>query len=62
VGRERTEQYDLEGKLHNPAEPGGRLRMKQHLDETKGAKVSNMRDDFCPTNSRVAECLGLPDT
>lgn len=60
VGPERMQHYDLEGRLHYPAKPGGQLRLKMYLDESPGIKASNLWDDIYPINSQAQERLGYP--
>lgn len=60
VCREVMEQYDREGRLYFPKDPGGRLRLKRFLDETQGERIQNLWDDIPPINSQAAERLGYP--
>ena len=55
----RLQQYDNENRLHFP-KPGGQLRLKMYLDESKGARVQNLWDDIPPINSQAQERLGYP--
>lgn len=57
---ERMKQYDRQGRLHFPAKPGGQLRLKMYLDESKGVKIQNLWDDIFPVNSQAAERVGYP--
>jgi site-specific DNA-methyltransferase (adenine-specific) len=60
VSREVMERYDSEGRLYFPKEPGGRLRLKRFLDETKGHKLQSLWEDIPPINSQAQERLGYP--
>jgi len=55
----RMEKYDREGRLHFP-KPGGHLRLKMFLDESKGMHMQNVWDDIFPINSQAQERLGYP--
>jgi DNA modification methylase len=57
---DRMRQYDREGRLHFPTKPGGQLRLKMYLDESRGARVQNLWDDIPPLNSQARERLGYP--
>lgn len=54
------ERYDREDRLYFPKDPGGRLRLKRYLDETKGEKIQNVWTDIAPINSQAEERLGYP--
>jgi site-specific DNA-methyltransferase (adenine-specific) len=60
ICREKMEQYDLEGRLSFPRDPGGRIRLKLYLDESQGQPLQNLWDDIPPLNSQAAERLGYP--
>ena len=60
ISREKMERYDLEGRLHFPKEPSGRIRMKLYLDETEGRAMQTLWDDIPPINSQAQERLGYP--
>jgi site-specific DNA-methyltransferase (adenine-specific) len=54
------QKYDDEGRLHFPTKPGGQLRLKMYLHESRGVKLQNLWDDIHPVNSQAAERLGYP--
>jgi site-specific DNA-methyltransferase (adenine-specific) len=58
--RVRMQKYDDEGRLHFPTKPGGQLRLKMYLHESRGVKLQNLWDDIHPVNSQAAERLGYP--
>lgn len=60
INREKMEQWDREGRLHFPKEPGGRLRRKRYLDELKGMPVQNLWTDITEINSQAMERLDYP--
>lgn len=57
---ERMKKYDKENRLHFPAKPDGKLRLKMYLDESPGVKLQNLWDDIPPVNSQAAERLDYP--
>ncbi|NMN58018.1 site-specific DNA-methyltransferase (adenine-specific) [Xanthobacter sp. SG618] len=60
VKLERMQAYDSEGRLHYPARPGGQLRVKQYLDESKGVRLQNLWTDIPALNSQAKERIGYP--
>lgn len=60
ISREKMEQWDREGRLHFPKEPGGRLRRKRFLDELRGMPVQNLWTDIPEINSQADERIGYP--
>jgi DNA modification methylase len=60
ISKERMEQLDREGRLYFPKDPGGKIRLKQYLDEMKGVPVSDTWVDIPPINSQAQERLGYP--
>jgi site-specific DNA-methyltransferase (adenine-specific) len=53
-------RYDRENRLHFPTKPGGQLRLKMYLDESKGVKVQSLWEDIPPINSQAVERVGWP--
>ena len=39
ISREKMEQWDKEGKIYFPKDPGGRLRRKSYADELRGMPI-----------------------
>jgi len=60
VSIEKMRKLDEEGRLHFPAKPDGRMRLKQFADESLGVKLQNLWDDISPIGSQAAERLGYP--
>lgn len=60
ISREKMEQYDRDGMLYFPKDPGGRIRLKLYLDTSQGRPLQNLWDDIPPINSQAAERLGYP--
>ncbi|PZO91689.1 MAG: site-specific DNA-methyltransferase [Sphingomonas sanxanigenens] len=60
VSLEKMRRYDMEGRLHFPTNPDGRLRRKFYADETPGAKLQNLWDDISPIGAQAQERLGYP--
>jgi site-specific DNA-methyltransferase (adenine-specific) len=60
VTLEKMRQYDRDGRLHFPKNPGGRLRRKFYADETPGVKLQNLWDDIPPIGAQAQERLGYP--
>lgn len=56
---DRMEKYDREGRLYFP-KPGGQLRLKMYLDESRGVQIQNLWDDIPALNSQAQERLGYP--
>jgi hypothetical protein len=52
------EKYDKEGRLYFPSKKGGRIRLKNYLDESKGVPLQNLWTDIPPINSMAEERLG----
>lgn len=53
-------KLDKEGRLAYPAKDGGRLRIKQYLDEGQGVPVGDVWADIVPLAGSHAERLGYP--
>jgi site-specific DNA-methyltransferase (adenine-specific)/adenine-specific DNA-methyltransferase len=60
ITRDRMEQYDREGRLYFPANPDGRIRLKNYLDESTGVPLQNLWTDISPINSQAQERFGYP--
>ncbi len=60
VSLEKMRELDAAGRLHFPARPDGRLRLKFFADEWPGVKVQNLWDDVLPIGAQAAERLGYP--
>jgi DNA modification methylase len=60
VTEEKMRQYDLNGRLHFPTSPTGRLRRKFYADESDGIKLQNIWDDIPAIGSQAQERLGYP--
>lgn len=60
VSLERMKELDEAGRLAFPKKPGGRIRVKRYLDESKGAPLGNLWEDIPPINSQAQERLGFP--
>lgn len=58
--RDRMATYDKENRLHFPTKPGGQLRLKMYLDQSKGPLLQNLWDDIPPINSQASESVGYP--
>lgn len=60
VTPDRMAQLDAEGRLHYPAKAGGRLRLKNYLDEGLGVPVQDMWTDILSLGGTSPERLGYP--
>ena len=60
ISREKMEQWDIEGRLHFPKNPNGRIQRKRFLDEVKGRVVQNLWDDIQVIASQSNERTGYP--
>jgi DNA modification methylase len=60
ISRAKMEEWDREGRLHFPKNPGGRIRRKRFLDELKGKPIQSLWDDIEPIGAHAAERLGYP--
>jgi DNA modification methylase len=60
VTPERMAELDGEGRLHFPAKVGGRLRMKNYLDEGLGVPVQDIWSDISSLGGTNPERLGYP--
>ena len=60
VTPERMAELDREGRLHFPAKQGGRLRMKNFLDEGLGVPVQDIWTDIVSLGGTDPERLGYP--
>lgn len=58
--RERMAALDASGGLHYPKKPGGRLRLKQYLDEMPGVPISDVWTDISVIGGTSPERLGYP--
>ncbi|HXO85213.1 MAG TPA: DNA methyltransferase [Gemmatimonadales bacterium] len=58
--RERMRELDEAGRLHYPAKPGGRLRLKSYLDEMPGLAVQDVWTDLTALGGTSPERLGYP--
>ena len=58
--RERMEQLDREERLHFPKRSGGRLRLKNYLDELLGVPVQDIWTDISLIGGTSPERLGYP--
>jgi site-specific DNA-methyltransferase (adenine-specific) len=56
----RMRQLDDENRLHYPAKPGGRLRLKSYLDELPGVPVQDVWTDLSVIGGTSPERLGYP--
>ncbi|MHB1956229.1 MAG: site-specific DNA-methyltransferase, partial [Sulfobacillus sp.] len=57
---ERLQDLDREGRLHYPAKSGGRLRMKNYLDERAGVPLQDVWSDLVSIGGTSPERLGYP--
>jgi adenine specific DNA methylase Mod len=57
---ESMRELDVQGKLHFPKNPNGRLRRKFYSDETPGIKLQSLWDDISPIGAQAQERLGYP--
>ncbi len=57
---DRMEELDALGKLHYPARAGGRLRLKNYLDEMLGVPVQDVWADLTSIGGTSPERLGYP--
>ncbi len=60
ISREKMEQFEKEGRLHFPKDPGGRIQRKRFLDELKGQPVQNLWNDIPPVAPQSHEKIGYP--
>lgn len=51
---------DARGRLHFPAKAGGRLRLKNYMDEMEGVPVQDVWTDIGPLGGTSPERLGYP--
>jgi site-specific DNA-methyltransferase (adenine-specific) len=58
--RERMQVLDKQGRLHYPARVGGRLRLKNYLDELPGVPVQDVWTDITLIGGTSPERLGYP--
>ncbi len=58
--RERMKALDDEGRLHYPKKEGGRLRLKNYLDEMPGVPISDVWTDISVIGGTSPERLGYP--
>lgn len=58
--RERMAALDAAGRLHYPKKEGGRLRLKQYLDEMPGVPISDVWTDISVIGGTSPERLGYP--
>jgi DNA modification methylase len=58
--RERMAALDAEGRLHYPKKQGGRLRLKNYLDEMPGVSISDVWTDISVIGGTSPERLGYP--
>jgi len=58
--QERMGALDREGHLHYPAKKGGRLRLKNYLDELPGVPVQDVWVDLVAIGGSSLERLGYP--
>jgi DNA modification methylase len=60
ISKEVMEQWDKEGKLCFPKEPGGRIERKIYVDEYQGQPVPNLWTDIFVINPVADERLDYP--
>jgi len=60
VSLEKMKQMDEEGRLWFPADPKGRIRRKQFLDERLGQPIQSLWDDINPIPAQSLERMGYP--
>jgi site-specific DNA-methyltransferase (adenine-specific) len=60
ISKEKMEQWDSEGRIHFPADKGGRLRRKSFADELRGMPIQNLWTDIQAISSHAQERLGYP--
>ena len=60
ISLERMKALDAAGKLHFPAKPEGRLRLKFYADELPGIKLQNLWDDISVIGAQASERVGYP--
>src|SRR6185437_8036050 len=58
--RERMQELDNTGRLHYPAKPDGRLRLKNYLDEMPGLAVQDVWTDLTLIGGSSPDRLGYP--
>lgn len=58
--RERMAELDVAGRLHYPRKAGGRLRLKQYLDEMPGVPIQDVWTDLSLIGGTSPERLGYP--
>ena len=57
---EKMKALAAAGKLHFPAKPNGRLRLKFYADGSQGIKLQNLWDDISAIGAQAQERLGYP--
>jgi site-specific DNA-methyltransferase (adenine-specific) len=57
---ERMTELDRQGRLHFPAKQGGRLRLKNYLDELPGVPIQDVWTDLTSIGGTSPERLGYP--
>ena len=60
ISIEKMRKLDAEGRLHFPAKPEGRLRLRYYADEHSGIKLQNLWDDIPAIGAQAAERQGYP--
>lgn len=60
ISRQKMEQFEKEGRLHFPKDPGGRIQRRRFLDELKGQPVQNLWNDIPPVAPQSHEKIGYP--
>jgi hypothetical protein len=58
--KEKMTALDLAGRLHYPKKEGGRLRLKNYLDEMPGVPISDVWTDITVIGGTSPERLGYP--
>ena len=57
---DRLDELDAHGRLHYPTKAGGRLRMKNYLDERSGVPLQDVWSDLSSIGGSSPERLGYP--
>ena len=60
ISIEKMRKLDAEGRLHFPAKPEGRLRLRYYADEHSGIKLQNLWDDIPAIGAQAVERQGYP--
>lgn len=60
ISLEKMKALDERGRLEFPKKQGGRIQLRNYLDEREGMPLTMLWDDISPINSMAQERLGYP--